>query len=176
MEYFFTCDEHYGHRNIILPEYCNRVVTGPFATIEENDAAIISRHNERVKAGDVVIHVGDLTLKHKYEQAQYYIRQLNGHHVFLRGSHDRWLDDVPDIHERWEKKIGDIYIVADHYPGRSWARSHHGSIQVHGHHHGSMKPIGRQYDVGVDNNSFYPVSLEELKTKIDWDMPVRPSH
>jgi calcineurin-like phosphoesterase family protein len=165
--YFFTGDEHFGHKNIILPEYCNRMVTGPFATIEENDAEIIRRHNEKVKQGDLVIHCGDLTLKHRFDEACAYIHQLNGEHIFLRGSHDRWMEKQ-GFQERWEKKIGDVYVVADHYPGRVWARSHYGSIQAYGHVHSGLshtklKPLKNQYDVGVDNNNFYPVSLDELK-------------
>jgi calcineurin-like phosphoesterase family protein len=160
--YFFTADEHYGHKRII--EYCSR----PFATIEQMDAEIIKHHNEKVKQNDMVIHCGDFTLKHRFEEGCAYAHQLNGEHIFLRGSHDRWLEKQIGFHERWEKKIGDVYVVADHYPGRVWARSHYGSIQVYGHVHSGLshtklKPLKNQYDVGVDNNNFYPVSLDELK-------------
>ncbi len=43
-----------------------------------------------------------------------------------------------------------------------WPRSHYGSIQLFGHSHGELEPIGRQYDVGVDNNNFYPVSENQI--------------
>lgn len=160
MEYFFTSDEHFDHKRII--QYSKR----PFSSVEEMNSELIKRHNERVKSGDLVVHCGDFTLRYSFKDAQRFIKQLNGQHIFLRGSHDHWLDKFSDVHERWEKKIGDTYIVADHYPGRSWPRSHYGSIQVFGHHHGSLFSIGRQYDVGVDNNNYYPVSLEEVKIKI----------
>ena len=149
--YYFTADEHFGHFNII--KYCNR----PFGTVEEMDETIVSNHNEVVKSGDVVVHVGDLTLK---RDAIEYIKRLNGNHVFLRGSHDYWLSKKNMT--IWEKKIDDQYIVACHYAMRSWPRSFHGSWQVYGHSHGKLKPIGKQWDVGVDNNNFYPVSFIEL--------------
>ena len=54
--YFFTADEHFGHKNII--KYCNR----PFKTVEEMDAVIIENHNKTVTNQDTVVHAGDFTL------------------------------------------------------------------------------------------------------------------
>ena len=153
--YYFTSDEHYGHVNII--KYCNR----PFKDIKEMDDKLIDMQNSVVKDDDIVIHVGDFTLKNKKE-AENYIRRLNGKHIFLKGSHDYWNKDLPDI---WEKLIGGVYIVACHYPFRVWPRSHYGSINLHGHSHGKLKPLENQWDVGVDNNNFYPVSFEDLLRK-----------
>jgi len=82
--FFFTADEHYGQANII--KYCNR----PFTSVDEMDEEIIRRHNEMVGSKDVVIHAGDFTLSKK-SFAENYIRQLNGTHIFLKGSHDYWL-------------------------------------------------------------------------------------
>jgi len=154
--YFFTSDQHFSHNNII--SYCKR----PFKTIEEHDHEIIKRHNEVVYPNDFVVHGGDFTLKHGKTFAQSIINQLNGNHIFLRGSHDYWIDK--SAHERWERKIDGQYIVVDHYAGRVWPRSYYGSWQLHGHSHGNLPPIGLQYDIGVDNNDFYPVSFTQLKT------------
>ena len=95
MRYFFTADEHYGYKNII--KYCAR----PFASVEEMDEEIIKRHNAVVTAADTVIHVGDFTLG-KSADADAYIKRLNGKHVFLKGSHDKWLKNAQDI---WEREI-----------------------------------------------------------------------
>jgi len=46
---------------------------------------------------------------------------------------------------------------------RSWPASFHGSWLLYGHSHGRLVDIGKQYDIGVDNNSFYPVSFEQIK-------------
>lgn len=35
-----------------------------------------------------------------------------------------------------------------------------------GHVHGKMPGIGRQMDVGVDTNGFYPYSWEEIKERL----------
>ena len=158
--YFFTADEHYGHRNLIERNYCDR----PFATIDEMDAEIRKRHNEVVGSGDMVIHAGDFTL-HKGDAAQAYVRKLNGNHIFLKGSHDYWLkNNVPQI---WERNIEGYYIVVCHYAMRVWARSHYNSWQVYGHSHGKLAPQGKQWDVGVDANNFYPVSFTKLKEIMD---------
>lgn len=152
--YFFTADEHYGHRNII--EYCNR----PFESVEDMDKWLIENHNSIVKPDDVVVHAGDFTLKGMAE-AMLYRDRLNGNHIFLRGSHDRWTNDfTPHI---WEKAIEGHYIVVCHYAMRVWPRSHYNSIQLYGHSHGRLQPIGKQWDIGVDNNNFYPVSMKKLK-------------
>ena len=81
MEYFFTADEHYGHKSII--KLCKR----PFSSVEEMDEAIIERHNSVIKKDDEVIHLGDFTLE-KRSIANAYLEKLNGNHVFIAGSHD----------------------------------------------------------------------------------------
>ena len=157
MKYWFTSDEHYGHFNIL--EYCKR----SFETVEEMDDEIIKRHNEVVKDDDIVIHAGDFTLKKDAEQ---YIRRLKGNHIFLEGSHDYWMGQDHTFKQIWEKNINGTYVVVCHYPFRSWPRSFHGSLNLFGHCHGKMKPEGSQYDIGVDNNNYYPVSLEQILKKI----------
>ncbi|NOZ20012.1 MAG: metallophosphoesterase [Planctomycetes bacterium] len=150
---FFTADEHYGHAHII--HLCGR----PFRTVEEMDEELIRRHNAVVKDSDLVVHVGDFTLKNK-SRAKSYISRLKGEHVFLRGSHDRWLKEA---HEIWEKEIAGEYVVVCHYAMRVWPRSHYNSWQLYGHSHGRLDPIGKQWDIGVDNNDYYPVSFERIK-------------
>jgi calcineurin-like phosphoesterase family protein len=153
--YFFTADEHYGHSNII--KYCNR----PFKDVNHMNETLIRNHNEVVGEDDIVVHAGDFALDRDAEQ---YIRRLNGQHIFLEGSHDRWLQNGKQM---WEKKIEGQLVVACHYAMRRWPKSHYGSWNVYGHSHGKLEPIGKQHDVGVDNNHFYPVSFYQLKSIMD---------
>jgi calcineurin-like phosphoesterase family protein len=53
---------------------------------------------------------------------------------------------------------------------RAWNKSHFNAWQLYGHSHGTLNPLGKQYDVGVDNNGFKPVSLDSLD-KIMAKMP-----
>ena len=168
MKYFFTADEHYGHENII--KYCNR----PFKTVDEMDNEIIRRHNEVVGINDTVIHCGDFSLAKKIGNFEKYFNRLNGKHQFILGSHDYW-SQLSEIKLRSDMfiadmltiKVDEICIVCCHYAMRTWPYSHYGSIQVYGHSHGKLPPLSNQWDVGVDNNNFYPVSLEELINKIN---------
>ena len=154
IRYFFTGDEHLDHSNVI--KYCNR----PFDSIEEMTEIIIRNFNEVVTPRDITVHVGDFALSGK-KTVLNYIKRLNGNHIFIRGNHDRWMDRT--YHEMWVKTIESQTVVACHYALRVWPQSHYGSWQVYGHSHGKLPPVGLQYDVGVDNNDFYPVSFEQLK-------------
>ena len=156
MSYFFTSDEHYGHRNII--KYCNR----PFKDVNEMDEVIISNHNEVVSPKDTVIHAGDFTLWKDFTGVhKKYVSRLNGNHIFLVGSHDYWLNGKLNP-KRWERNISidgkKYYFVVDHYAMRTWHKSHYNSFQLYGHSHGNLPPVGKQHDIGVDINNFYPVS------------------
>lgn len=154
--YWFTADEHYSHNNII--KYCNR----PFANITEMDETIIERHNSVVGKTDIVIHAGDFTLIHNTERVyKHYVKRLKGQHIFLKGSHDKWLKKSAPT--RFEKEIEGQFIVVDHYSMRVWHRSHWNSWQLYGHSHGKLPVIGKQHDIGVDNNDFYPLSFEAIK-------------
>lgn len=135
------------------------------------DEVIIANNNEIVKTNDVVVHCGDFTL-HGSQFAERIIRRLNGIHVFVTGSHDRWMENISHVIDGrpislpgyvYERKMEGIYLVACHYAMRVWPRSHYGSIQVYGHTHGRLEGLGRQLDVGVDSNNFYPISLEYVK-------------
>jgi len=153
---FFTADEHYAHNNILL--YCDR----PFGSVGEMDEGIIRCHNEVVKDGDLTVHVGDFSLINSAEVVyKKYVNRLKGKHVFLRGSHDRWLPK--NAISIWEETIEGQVVVACHYAMRVWPRSHYGSWQVHGHSHGRLLALGKQHDVGVDINDFRPVSFDRLK-------------
>ena len=159
--YFFTSDEHYGHNNVI--SFCNR----PFKDSYEMDQEIIKRHNEVVAKNDIVIHGGDFAYRNKIS-VNNYIDKLNGNHIFLKGSHDKWNKNGSYL---WEGMIEDHYVIVCHYAMLTWPRSHYGSWQLFGHSHGSL-PVERynskkQYDIGVDNNDFYPVSFDKLKTILE---------
>jgi calcineurin-like phosphoesterase family protein len=152
--YFFTADQHYGHANII--RFCGR----PFASVEEMDRELIRRHNEVVGPEDIVVHAGDFAYRSS-RAPQSYLQELNGQHILVRGSHDSWLDDRS--REILELQIEGQFVVVCHYAMRRWPRSHYGSWQLHGHSHGTLDPIGKQWDIGVDNNEFYPVSFTRVQ-------------
>lgn len=131
---------------------------------------LINNLNEVVGPKDTVIHAGDFTLSSS-GLAHRIITQLTGTHIFLQGSHDYWNKGCQHI---WERKIEGQYIVICHYAMRTWARSHYNSWQLFGHSHGTLEPVGKQWDIGVDNNNFSPVSFEQIK-KIMAERPDNPN-
>lgn len=167
---FFTSDTHYGHNNII--KFCNR----PFSSVEEMDAEMIKRFNERVKYNDTVYHLGDFTLD-GYKTFKRVMDQLRIKQIIIMGydfHHDkRWLGTF--YTSAWTKFIPGKMIIVDnfntnkhfvlcHFPFESWDRMHYKSIHLHGHSHNTLRKLPHRYDVGVDSWDFYPVSLDEILT------------
>ena len=179
---FFTSDTHFGHSKII--DYCKR----PFSSIEEHDKALIQNWNNIVGQDDTVFHLGDFA----YGNSQFVsniIKQLNGNIILIKGNHDlrnmnstlynifsdvvyqaRILIDKQTVYLNHFPFLcfdhGDINLYKDNY-----------SIQLFGHVHSgpltSSEDVNRlnilfptQYDVGVDNNNFTPISWIDVKNKI----------
>ena len=57
MKVFFTGDLHFGHENII------KLDSRPFKSVEEMDAELIHRWNNKVAPGDLVYVLGDMIWK-----------------------------------------------------------------------------------------------------------------
>lgn len=131
------------------------------------DETIISNFNEVVGKNDTTIHAGDFTFQ-KGDIAWKILDQLNGDHILLKGNHDYFLKGNKNIHEIWEKNIHHqltqrkYHVVVSHWCLRTWNRSHFNSFHLYGHSHGTLPPIGKSWDVGVDCNNFCPVSFDQV--------------
>ena len=181
---FFTSDTHFLHENII--KYCKR----PFKSIEENDAELIHRWNEKVPEDGIVFHLGDVAFGDP-DKVDEILKQLNGKIYLVIGNHD-WRRIVNQHKWRFElmtqqinMKIGKRHVILNHYPMLAYAGAWRGvdaSYQLFGHVHTSpytdegldqqrMKYLfTTQYDVGVDNNNFTPVSWKEVDQIINNQM------
>ncbi len=159
--YFFTSDEHYFHKNII--KYCDR----PFDDVQQMKEKKINNHNQVVGVNDTTIHCGDFSFGSKELTYKKVISRLNGKHVFLKGDHDKWLGKSGSY--MWLKRIQGQPIICAHYMMRTWWLSHWNSWNLFGHSHGGMNDltVGKQMDVGVDSNNFYPVSFDDIKEIMD---------
>ena len=159
---WFTADYHLSHKNII--KYCNR----PFENMESMNAVILDNLQKSAKSGDILYHLGDLTFRK--DVAKSFFDDFNFLEIhYIIGNHDS--EDIINIAREHCKsvsklkdiKIENISITLCHYAMRVWNNSHFNSWQLYGHSHGTLIPIGKQYDVGVDSNNFFPVSFEKLK-------------
>jgi len=163
MTVFFTADTHFGdHRTI-------NIWKRPFASTAEMDALILERWNATVTPEDEVWHLGDVA--RRPADVVGWLARLNGRKHLLRGNND---PDATLAAEGWAS-VGDYAeveqdgrkLVLCHYPFRSWNGQHRGSLNLHGHSHGRLKPMPRQYDVGVDVHDYAPVGLAALLAKKD---------
>lgn len=174
---FFTSDTHYGHFNII--KYCNR----PFKGIGEMNEALIDNWNKVVSDNDTVFHLGDFAFG-GFSTLETIRSCLKGNIVLIFGNHDirniniqnqtrlskmfDWVGEMLTIHI--EKRP----LILSHYPLLCYPN---GYWNLHGHVHSgpnstsqdvlenTFKPT--QYDVGVDNNNFTPISYLQIKNIIN---------
>lgn len=175
---WFTSDTHFGHQNIL--KFCER----PFVSIEEMDNTIIERWNLKVGKDDIVFHLGDFAFATN-KRWQELISLLNGKIYLILGNHDitRWpgtytMQLFDRVENQMMLKIDNKYkVYLNHFPFLCYDGTYRNpedcTIQLHGHVHERVGGIGKddqrlqyrfpyQYDVGVDNNNFYPVSWEEI--------------
>ena len=160
-EYFFTADSHFGHAKII--EYCNR----PFKSIGEHDYRLIQLWNGRITNDDIIFHLGDFCFKEEKEKnAQYYLSQLNGQKIILRGNHDN-NNSLKTCIEDIRIHLGGKNILLIHNPNES---SYGFNLVLAGHVHQKWKFKTMTYEkykwdvcnVGVDVWKFKPIIINEV--------------
>lgn len=174
---FFTSDSHYGHSNIIW--MCKR----PYTNVEEMNRKLIENWNNVVKPDDLVFHLGDFAFGGQPLWRS--IReQLNGNIILIKGNHDdRNLKNgckvlFDGVYDQVKFYIENRCIYLNHYPflcyGGSYRSEEDAVFQLFGHVHSGPNSTGLdndrlkmlfpyQYDVGVDNNNYTPVSWEQIK-------------
>ncbi|MBS4914262.1 MAG: metallophosphoesterase [Veillonella sp.] len=164
---YFTSDFHLGYPKVI--KHRKR----PFTSVEEMNETLIANYNSMVTDKDTVYLLGDMTQYVEPEAANVMLARLNGKKILLVGNHDK----VNKYDARIFKEICDYKFLVHkralmalmHYPMLAWNRYQRGSYMLHGHIHStgeyneSNRAEGiRRYDVGVDANNFYPVSLDKI--------------
>jgi calcineurin-like phosphoesterase family protein len=94
------------------------------------------------------------------------LERLNGRKHLVLGNNDpAAIAEVPgweSVSDYRELALGELKLVLCHYAFRTWNGQHRGAINLHGHSHGRMKPLPRQFDVGVDPRGFRPVTIDKL--------------
>lgn len=174
MTYWFTSDTHFGHANII--RYSKR----PFKDVNEMNEALIANWNAKVKADDIVWHLGDFAFLPP-AQIEAILVRLNGRKHLCFGNHDKALrKEKRLLHTYFEQhcdkavlkvqyKGGEQRIVLNHFPELTWDQGHRGAWMLHGHCHGTvLHPWGGKIqDVGVDPMNMEPVSFETLAALMD---------
>lgn len=175
---WFTSDTHFGHENII--RYCNR----PFRNAQEMNEELIRRWRETVPEDGIVFHLGDFAhgSSRLWNDILY---SLPGRKYLILGNHDMksirqsFMSQFELVSQQMTIRVGGQAIVLNHNPFLCYGGSYRDVWQLFGHvHSGPASHTGLdhprlnmlfplQYDVGVDNNNFRPISFAEVKAKIE---------
>ena len=137
---FFTSDTHFNHANII--RFCNR----PFKDVTQMNETLIANWNSVIDKDDTVFHLGDFCLGGAAEWTQV-LNRLNGKIYLIMGNHD-----LKNIRQGFWQLFGHVHTRKNNTGNDA------GRLQY-------LYPT--QYDVGVDNNGFAPVSFEQVKRLIN---------
>lgn len=152
------------------------------------DEALIERWNSVVKPDDIVFHLGDFAFATNGRWKKL-IDRLNGHIHLILGNHDvgRWPGDktmelFDSVSTQLLLKIDNQFVYLNHYPFLCYAGTYRNPkqavIQLFGHIHSGPNCEGAdtdrlvnlfpyQYDVGVDNNNYTPVSWQQVQEIIN---------
>lgn len=170
---YFTSDTHFNHTNIL--KYCQR----PFRNVDEMNEQMIANWNETVGEDDVVFHLGDFCLGGAAEWTKI-LDRLNGKIYLIMGNHDLknirqgFMGRFEHVAMQMHIEIGKRRIYLNHYPFLCFEGGYKDVWQLFGHVHSRKANTGvdagrlqylypTQYDVGVDNNDFKPVSYGQVR-------------
>jgi len=159
MATWFTADTHFAHGAL------RALMRRPFASTAAMDAALIEAWNAAVAPDDEIWHLGDFAIGHRDPAGL--LAGLHGRKHLIRGNNDPpairdlpgWASSQPYAELECEGR----FLILFHYPLRSWNQQAKGAWNLHGHSHGRLKPLARQFDVGVDARGFRPIRLDDLR-------------
>jgi len=164
---FYTADTHFGHANAI--KYCNR----PFTSAEEMDEVLIENWNSVVRPGDIVYHLGDFAFYKEEKDIRRILKRLNGQKWLIWGNHDKIIRHNITIQKMFVKcgpyhevVDGEDHVILSHYKFSTWNKSHHGSIHLFGHSHGTLEGDNQCQDVGTDCWNYFPITIEQIKSQL----------
>jgi len=179
---YFTSDWHFNHKNI--QKYCPDTRNG-FTSLDEMNTAIINGINSMVNTDDVLYHLGDFGFCSNTKCVEF-IDRINCKNVHMCfGNHDSGIKTSTSFKSRlvshttgcMELNINGLIIICSHYPiidptGRipdfiqaeiEDLTSKPYDLWLHGHLHGSRKPTGKMFDVGIDTRlNQTPWNLNEI--------------
>ena len=152
---------------------------------------IINNWNRVVGKNDIVFHLGDFCFcgADKFKEL---VEKLNGRIYLILGNHDwktikNWhASKFEGVYQQLSIKVNGKKIYLNHFPFLCYAGTYYrfedAVWQLFGHVHSSDQNkngldnqrlsmlFPTQYDVGVDNNNYTPVSFEQVNNIIETQM------
>lgn len=169
---FIISDTHFSHSNIL--KFTNsegNKIRPEFSSVSEMDWGMVDRWNSVVKPGDKVYHLGDVYMSASKGYIENLLSKLQGQKRLILGNHDNGRDQIL---QKFFKKI-DVWrkftefgLLLTHVPvhesvlgeGRFNGKK---MVNVHGHIHANKSPPGPYRCVCVEQVSYTPVNIEELR-------------
>ena len=184
MAIYFTADTHFGREEFFTEEYTDRHKF--WSNPQEMDEALIKNWNDTVTREDTVFLLGDFSNYDDPIKNQRIWNRLNGKKTLILGNHDtrKRIDERNFPYGRvsfpscitvntanWE-------LFLTHFPCLDWTNKYKWidgvaiahAIQLYGHVHNNRVPElegQRAYNVGMDNNDFRPISLDEILKRLN---------
>jgi calcineurin-like phosphoesterase family protein len=159
-----TSDTHFGHANMLNWGAQGRP---EFRSVEEMNEIIIERWNKVVRPGDKVYHLGDVFFGDKEWFKQNWPR-LNGSKRLIVGNHDdvKFLSSGSFFKKvmlwRYFKEFSLLLTHVPVHPDHMVQKTEKETLNVHGHIHRRVSPMGSYRNVCVEETNYTPVNIEEL--------------
>ena len=151
--------------------------------IEAMNETLIANWNKVVGTNDIVFHLGDFCLGDSAKWNRL-LDRLNGEIYLILGNHDlknfrkSYAERFKSVAMQMNIEVDNQKICLNHYQFLCYDGSYDGVWQLFGHVHNNRNHTGNdtarlkmlfptQYDVGVDNNDFTPVSFAQVKEVIE---------
>ena len=156
---YMTSDQHFGHANIIELE--NR----PFSSVDEMNAYMLKKWNQRVSKKDKVFFLGDLCVPSR--SCAEIVPLLNGYKIMIMGNHDclshkRYILAGFEEVSRYPIILYDLYMLS-HAP--LYLSKTISFFNIHGHYHTKRMVGTNHYNVSVELHDYTPVNFEDIKAQ-----------
>lgn len=160
---FVISDNHFDHANII--RFCKR----PFKSTEEMNRYMLEKWNKIIRKRDKVIFLGDLAYGRGSRSTKYWLNQVNGDFIFIKGNHDVHVPGLEQYKSLIIEYKGEKFYLT-HSPAdvpASWT-----GWAICGHHHNNQ-PVEfplinkktKRMNVSVELLDYTPIELDELLNK-----------
>lgn len=160
---FAVADFHFDHANII--KYCDR----PFSSVAQMNHCMLWLYHKVVRDDSLVLIVGDMAFGRGSRSPRWWLSQLKGQKVYIKGSHDHGIrlasrvDGVLEVVHHTTLEVGGtlFYLVHDPFDipfdWNGWV--------IHGHVHNNRPFIDyrrRRLNVSVEAIDYKPVRLSDI--------------
>jgi len=168
-------DPHFDHENIT--RYCDR----PFRSVSEMNNVILDNWRRCIADDDLVFFLGDMCFGRGARSARWWLSQLSGRKVYIKGSHDKGIrptsvlgDGVVSIGLSAIIVTDTLSVLVVHEPSPLFIPYWWRGWVVHGHVHNNKPYIykrrflaGGRVNVSADVIEFAPVALRKVLDDIE---------